>query len=326
MLLPLMDVIRFNYACLNDNSMITIIGSGKVGGDAAMFSALKRLDDQILLLDLVKGLPQGEAMDINHMLSEQGIDVEVKGSNDFADMKGSDIVVVVAGSGRKPGMTRMDLLKINASVVRSVVGEIKRHAQDAMIIPVTNPLDPMAYIAYKNSGLDRSRVIGMGGMLDLSRFKQFIHEATGYSRDSIRALVIGEHGENMLPLPRFSSVSGIPLSDILSKEEMDGLVLDTRQVAAEVISLKGATVHAPGNAISTIIESVKNDARRVIPVAAYLDGEYGHSDVTIGVPAVIGRDGINKIIELDLNDEERRVFDNGVGSVKDAIQAVVGDD
>ncbi len=325
MLLMLMDVIRFNYACLNDNSMITIIGSGKVGGDAAMFSALKRLDDQILLLDLVKGLPQGEAMDINHMLSEQGIDVEVKGSNDFADMKGSDIVVVVAGSGRKPGMTRMDLLKINASVVRSVVGEIKRHAQDAMIIPVTNPLDPMAYIAYKNSGLDRSRVIGMGGMLDLSRFKQFIHEATGYSRDSIRALVIGEHGENMLPLPRFSSVSGIPLSDILSKEEMDGLVLDTRQVAAEVISLKGATVHAPGNAISTIIESVKNDARRVIPVAAYLDGEYGHSDVTIGVPAVIGRDGINKIIELDLNDEERRVFDNGVGSVKDAIQAVVGD-
>ncbi len=325
MLLPLMDVIRFNYAYLDDNSMITIIGSGKVGGDAAMFSALKRLDDQILLLDLVKGLPQGEAMDINHMLSEQGIDVEVKGSNDFADMKGSDIVVVVAGSGRKPGMTRMDLLKINASVVRSVVGEIKRHAQDAMIIPVTNPLDPMAYIAYKNSGLDRSRVVGMGGMLDLSRFKQFIHEATGYSRGSIRALVIGEHGENMLPLPRFSSVSGIPLSDILSKEEMDGLVLDTRQVAAEVISLKGATVHAPGNAISTIIESVKNDARQVIPVAAYLDGEYGHSDVTIGVPAVIGRDGINKIIELDLNDEERRVFDNGVRSVKDAIQAVVGD-
>ncbi len=320
-----MYVIKFNYVCLNSNSMITIVGSGKVGGDAALFSALRRLDDQILLLDLIKGLPQGEAMDLNHMLSEQGIDVEVKGSNDFADMKGSDIVVVVAGSGRKPGMTRMDLLKINASVVKSVVGEIKKHAQDAMIIPVTNPLDPMAYIAYKNSGLDRSRVVGMGGMLDLSRFKQFIHEATGYSRDSIRALVIGEHGENMLPLPRFSSVSGIPLSDILSKEEMDGLVLDTRQVAAEVISLKGATVHAPGNAIATIIESVKRDARQVIPVAAYLDGEYGHSDVTIGVPAVIGRDGINKIIELDLNDEERQVYDNGVRSVKNAIQAVAGD-
>ena len=301
--------------------MITIVGSGKVGGDAAMFSALKRLDDQILLLDLIKGLPQGEAMDINHMLSEQGIDVEVKGSNDFADMKGSDVVVVVAGSGRKPGMTRMDLLKINASVVKSVVGEIKKHARDAMIIPVTNPLDPMAYIAYKSSGLERNRVFGMGGMLDLSRFRQFIHEATGYSRDSIRALVIGEHGENMLPLPRFSSVSGIPLPDILSGKEMDELVINTRQVAANVIALKGATVHAPGNAISTIIDSVKRDARQVIPVAAYLDGEYGHSDVTIGVPAVIGRDGVKKIIELDLNDEERQVFDNGVKSVKDAIRS-----
>ena len=186
--------------------MITIIGSGKVGGDAALFSALKRLDDQVLLLDVVNGLPQGEAMDINHMLSEQGIDVEVKGSNDFADMQGSKIVVVVAGSGRKPGMTRMDLLKINAGVVKSVVDNIKKYANDSMIIPVTNPLDPMAYVTYKASGFEKNRVFGMGGMLDLSRFRQFIHEATGYSRDSIRALVIGEHGENMLPLPRFSSV------------------------------------------------------------------------------------------------------------------------
>ena len=203
--------------------MITIIGSGKVGGDAALFSALKRLDDQVLLLDVVNGLPQGEAMDINHMLSEQGIDVEVKGSNDFADMQGSKIVVVVAGSGRKPGMTRMDLLKINAGVVKSVVDNIKKYANDSMIIPVTNPLDPMAYVTYKASGFEKNRVFGMGGMLDLSRFRQFIHEATGYSRDSIRALVIGEHGENMLPLPRFSSVSGIPLSSFLSKEKLDEL-------------------------------------------------------------------------------------------------------
>ncbi len=192
--------------------MITIIGSGKVGGDAALFSALKKLDDQILLLDVAKGLPQGEAMDINHMLSEQGIDVEVKGSNDYEDIRGSNIVVVVAGSARKPGMTRMDLLKINASIVKSVTENIKKYADDSIIIPVSNPLDPMAYITQKVSGFDRSRVFGMGGMLDLSRFRQFIHEATGHSRDSIRGLVIGEHGENMLPLPRFSSVSGIPLS------------------------------------------------------------------------------------------------------------------
>jgi len=302
--------------------MITIIGSGKVGGSAALFSALKQLDDQILLLDVVEGLPQGEAMDINHMLSEQGIDVEVKGSNDYADMKGSNIVVVVAGSGRKPGMTRMDLLKINTSIVKSVVENIKKYADNAMIIPVTNPLDPMAYITYKVSGFDRSRIFGMGGMLDLSRFKQFIHEATGHSRDSIRALVIGEHGENMLPLPRFSSVSGIPLSSFLPKEKLDELVQNTKQVAAKVIELKGATIHAPGNAISAIVESVVRDRKQIIPVATYLDGEYGHSDVTIGVPAVIGKKGVEKIIELDLNDEERQVFEKGVESVKGAISGI----
>jgi malate dehydrogenase len=302
--------------------MITIIGSGKVGGDAALFSAVKRLDDQILLLDVVEGLPQGEAMDINHMLSEQGIDVEIKGSNNYADMKGSNIVVVVAGSGRKPGMTRMDLLKINASVVKSVVGNIKKYADNAMIIPVTNPLDPMTYVTFKVSGFDRSRIFGMGGMLDLSRFKQFIHEATGHSRDSIRALVIGEHGENMLPLPRFSSVTGIPLSSFLPKEKLDELVQNTKQVAAKVIELKGATVHAPGNAISAIVESVVRDRKQVMPVATYLDGEYGHSDVTIGVPAVIGKNGVEKIIELDLNDEEKQVFEKGVESIKGAISGI----
>jgi len=317
-----MNFIRFNYSKLTSFFMITIIGSGKVGGDAALFSALKRLDDQILLLDVAEGLPQGEAMDINHMLSEQGIDVEVKGSNNFEDMKGSKAVVVVAGSGRKPGMTRMDLLKINASIVKSVVENVKKYADDSMIIPVTNPLDPMAYITYKVSGFDRSRVFGMGGMLDLSRFRQFNHEATGHSRDSIRALVIGEHGENMLPLPRFSSVSGIPLSSFLPKEKLDELVLNTKQVAAKVIELKGATVHAPGNAISAILESVVRDRKQVIPVATYLDGEYGHSDVTIGVPAIIGKKGVEKIIELDLNDEEKQVFDKAVESVKSAISGI----
>jgi len=302
--------------------MITIIGAGKVGGEAALFSALKKLDDQILLLDIIEGLPQGEAMDINHMLSEQGIDVEVKGSNDYSDMKGSDIVVTVAGSGRKPGMTRMDLLKINAGVVKSVVENIKKYANDSMIIPVTNPLDPMAYISYKVSGFEKNRIFGMGGMLDLSRFIQFIHEATGHSRDSIRALVIGEHGENMLPLPRFSSVSGIPLTSLLSKEKLDELIQNTKQVAAKVIELKGATIHAPGNGISSIIDSVVNDRKQVIPVSTYLDGEYGYSDVTIGVPAVVGKNGVEKIVELDLNDEEKSIFQKGVESVKNAISSV----
>jgi len=299
--------------------MITIIGSGKVGAAAALFTALKKLDDQILLLDIVKGLPQGEAMDLNHMLSEKGIDVEVRGSNDYSEMKDSKIVVVVAGSGRKPGMTRMDLLKINTGIVKDVVENIKKHAKDSMIIPVTNPLDPMAHVAYKVSGFKRNRIFGMGNMLDLSRFIQFIHEATGYSRNSIRALVIGEHGENMLPLTRFSSVSGIPLTSLLTKDKLDALVQDTRQVAAKVIEQKGATIHAPGNAISTMIEAVVRDQKKVIPVATALEGEYGFSDITMGVPAVIGKNGVEKIIELELNDEEKNSLQKSVDSVKNAI-------
>ena len=191
-----------------------------------------------------------------------------------------------------------------------------------MIIPVTNPLDPMAYVAYKVSGFERNRIFGMGNMLDLSRFIQFIHEATGHSRNSIRALVIGEHGENMLPLTRFSSVSGIPLPSILSKDKLDTLVQDTRQVAAKVIEQKGATIHAPGNAISTMIEAVVRDQKKVIPVATPLDGEYGISDITMGVPAVMGKNGVEKIIELELNDEEKLYLQKSVDSVKNAISNI----
>ncbi len=299
--------------------MITIVGAGKVGGAAAISIALRNLSDEILLLDVIKGLPEGEAMDINHMLSEKGINVDVRGSSDYSDIKGSEIVVVVAGSGRKPGMTRMDLLKVNASVVKDVTENIKKYANNSIIVPVTNPLDPMAYVAFKVSGFSKNRIVGMGNMLDLSRFKQFIHESTGFSRDSIRALVIGEHGENMVPLPRFSSVAGIPLMSLLPKEKIDELVVSTREVAAKVIELKGATVHAPANGISAIVESIVRDTKQVIPVATYLDGEYGFSDVTIGVPAVVGKNGIEKIIELDLDSSEKEWFKKGVDSVKNAI-------
>ncbi len=302
--------------------MITIVGSGKVGGAAALFVALRKLSDEILLLDVVQGLPQGEAMDLNHMLSEKGIDVNIHGSNDYSEMKGSDIVVVVAGSGRKPGMTRMDLLKINSSIIKGVVENIKKYAKDSIIIPVTNPLDPMAYLTYKVSGFQKNRVFGMGGTLDLSRFIQFIHEATNFSRDSIRALVIGEHGENMLPLARYSTVSGVPLTSLLPKQKLVEIIENTRQVAAKVIELKGATVHAPGNAISSIIEAVVRDTKQVIPVATYLDGEYGYSDVTIGVPAAIGKNGVEKIIEIELNSDEKEWFKKGIDSVKTAISGL----
>jgi malate dehydrogenase len=274
------------------------------------------------LLDIIQGLPQGEAMDINHQLSERGTDAIARGSNNYEEMRGSDYVVLVAGVGRKPGMTRMDLLKTNAGIVKDVASKIASYAKDATIVVVTNPLDPMTYLALKTIGSQKNKVMGMGGMLDLSRFKSFIQEATGLSRDSIQAMVISEHGENMLPLTRFSSVGGIPLNDFISKEKSNELFEKTRKVAAEVIALKGATVYAPGNAVATMIESVAKDKKLVIPVSAYLQGEYGISDICIGVPAVIGADGVERIIELKLDAFEHDVFSKGVASVREAVKVL----
>lgn len=297
---------------------ITVIGSGKVGASAALNACLRKLGD-VLLLDIVKGLPQGEALDINHQLSELGIDCRVRGSNEYADMRGSDIIVLVAGVGRKPGMTRMDLLTTNANIIKDIANKIRSLASRAFVIVVTNPVDPMTYLTLNLLGGDKMRIMGMGNMLDLSRFKSFIHDVTGYSRGSISAMVIGEHGENMLPLPRFSSISGIPLTTFLSPEQIKTTLESTRKIAAEVISLKGATIHAPGNAIASMIESIVRDRKSVTPVSTLLEGEYGASNVCLGVPAVLGANGIEKIVELKLDSSEREIFDRGVASVKTAI-------
>jgi malate dehydrogenase len=300
---------------------ITIIGAGKVGAYAALNCGLRELDD-ILLLDIVKGLPQGEAMDINHQLSERGSDCIIRGSNNYEDMIGSEIVVVVAGMGRKPGMTRMDLLKINAEIVKDVASKIGSYAKNCNLIVVTNPLDPMTYLALKTTGISKNNVMGMGGMLDLSRFKNFIQETTKVSRHSIQAMVIGEHGENMLPLIRFSSIGGIPLNQFISNEQAKDVFDYTKKVAAEVISLKGATVFAPGNAIATMVEAILKNKKLVIPVSTLLEGEYGTNGVCIGVPAVIGANGVEKIVELQLDSFEQDIFNQGTKSIKNAISAL----
>lgn len=302
--------------------MITIVGSGKVGSSMALQIAMQEIDAEVLLLDIVKGLPQGEAMDISHVLSERGIDTHVKGSNEYGNMKGSDIVVIVAGVGRKPGMTRMDLLNTNASIVKDVAKKVTENAKDATVITVTNPLDPMTYVTLKVTKFKHNKVMGMGNMLDVSRFKSFIADATKMSRSAIDALVIGEHGENMLPLVRYSSISGIPLMKFLDGGKAKQLVEDTRKVAAEVIALKGATIYAPANAVTHMVDAIVKDRKEVMPVAAYLDGEYNAKDICIGVPAVLGKDGVEEIVELELNAEEKEWFDKGVKSVKDAISGL----
>jgi len=298
---------------------ITVIGAGRVGSSVAINCSLRELGD-VMLLDIVEGLPQGEAMDINHQLAERGIDFTVSGSNNYEDMKGSEFVIVVAGVGRKPGMTRMDLLKTNADIVKGVCNKIKSFAHDSKIIVVTNPLDPLTYLVIKSLQGQRNKIMGMGGMLDLSRFKEHISTVTRISRESIQAMVISEHGENMLPLVRFSSMGGIPLREFITPEQSEDLATKTKKIAAEVISLKGATVYAPGNAVSTMVESIVKNKRTILPVSALLEGEYGYSDVCIGVPCVLGNEGIEKIIELKLNENELKVFDLGIQSVKGAIK------
>lgn len=283
---------------------------------------VERNVDDVTLIDIIPGLPEGEALDLSHMAAELGIDRKITGSNDYAALKGSDIVVVTAGLARKPGMTRMDLLQKNAGIIKSVAAEVAKYSPECVLIMVTNPLDAMTYFALKTTGFKKNRVFGMGGMLDLSRFKQLLSEELNVSRSSIDALVLGEHGESMTPVPSFSSVSGIPLTNFLSDEQLDLAIDKTRKIAAEVIAKKGATFYAPGNGIARMVEAVRYDKKALLPVSAYLEGEYGLSGLCIGVPAIIGRDGVEKIIELDLQGKEKESFMKGAATLKEAIAAL----
>lgn len=298
--------------------MITIVGAGRIGSSVASSLITRGLDD-ILLVDIIEGLPQGEALDLGHMAASYGIDVSLRGTNDFKDIEGSDIVVVTAGLPRRPGMTRLDLLQKNTRIINDISFKIAEYAPKSIVLMVTNPLDMMTYVALKVTGFHTQRVFGMGGMLDSARFRYFISEALGASRSSIQALVIGEHGESMLPLPKHSTVSGKPLTELMSSEDINVVVEKTRKTAADVIALKGGTVYAPGSAVGEMIESITKDKKEVMPLSAYLNGEYGVKDLCIGVPAVLGREGIKSIKELQLEEDEETVFMKGVETLKKAV-------
>ena len=299
--------------------MITIIGSGKVGVSVAIQVVTREIED-LTLIDVVKGLPQGEAMDLRHMASAQGANVRIEGSNDYDKMRSSDLVVVTAGFGRKPGQTRLDLLKQNAEIVGAIAKEISKYAPNAKVLVVTNPLDPMAYLTYKVTGFERERVFGMGGLLDSARFTEFIVQELKVAYESVQSMVIGEHGESMVPLPRYTSVNGVPLTDLLKANQIDQLVDKTRKVAIEVISLKGATLHGPGACVSKMIESVIRDKKTLLPASVYLDGEYGVRDLFVGTPIILGRQGVERIIELEIDATERDMFIKGVQALREAAQ------
>jgi malate dehydrogenase len=299
--------------------MISIIGAGKVGSTAA-FSILGFRTSDVVLVDIAENLAQGEALDMMQAAPAIEFDGKIKGTSDFSQVRGSELVIVTAGQPRQPGMSRVDLAAKNAKIVKSVVKEVVQYCPDCKLMIVTNPVDVMTYVAYRESGFERKRVFGMGNILDTLRFRSYIAMELGVSREDIRGLVIGEHGDSMVPLVRYASVSGIPITELMNNQQIDKVVNLTRSSGSDVIRLKGATTYAPGAVIAIMADAVLKGRNRVMGVSTYLQGEYGFSDVSIGVPCVLGKNGVERILELNLDPHARIELENSVASVNDVIK------
>lgn len=285
---------------------VTVVGSGFVGATAAMRVVQKGLADDVVTIDIVEGLPQGLALDMRQSSPIEGFEPNIRGTNDYADTAGSDVVVITAGLPRQPGMSRMDLLEKNAGIVRGVVGSIAQHSPNAILIVVTNPLDEMTYLASQVSGFPKERVMGMAGVLDSARLRWFIAEELGVSPSQVEAMTLGSHGEAMVPLPRQATVGGKPLTELVDDATLERLYQRTRDAGAEIVGLlkKGSAYYAPSAAIAQMVNAIAGDTKDVLPVCAWTTGQYGISDVYVGVPARLGAAGVEEIVELDLNDDE----------------------
>jgi malate dehydrogenase len=308
-------------------SRIALIGGGQIGGTLAHLIGLKELGDAILF-DIVEGLPQGKTLDIAQSGPVEGFDAKFKGTNSYADIAGADVVIVTAGVPRKPGMSRDDLLGINLKVMSAVGEGIKTHAPNAFIICITNPLDAMVWALRQFCGLPHHKVVGMAGVLDSARFRHFLAEDLKVSVEDVSAFVLGGHGDTMVPMPRFSTVAGIPLPELvkmgwITQARLDQLTQRTRDGGAEIVGLlkTGSAFYAPASSAIAMAESYLRDKKRVLPCAAYVDGKYGLKDLYVGVPVVIGAGGAERIVELDLTKDERAMFDKSVDSVKGLIEA-----
>ncbi len=292
-------------------SKVTVVGAGNVGATCANVLAVNEVANEIVLIDIKEGLAEGKAMDIMQTAQLMGFDSVVKGvTNDYSQTAGSDVVVITSGLPRKPGMTREELIGVNSNIVKSVAQNILKYSPDTILVIVSNPMDPMAYLSLKTLGLPRNRVIGMGGALDSSRFKYFLSQAIGCNANEVEGLVIGGHGDTtMIPLARLATYKGMPVSNFLSAEALDEVVQSTMVGGATLTKLLGTSAWmAPGAAASYLVESIVKDQKKMIVCATYLDGEYGMKDITIGVPVIIGKNGIERIVELELNDDEKAKF------------------
>jgi malate dehydrogenase len=299
---------------------ISIIGAGFVGATAAHWAAEKELGD-VVLVDILEGIPQGKALDLFEAAPVEGFDARVVGSNGYDETRDSNVVIITSGVPRKPGMNREDLLEINKKVIESVVAQVVERSPQAVLIMVTNPLDTMTYLAFKKSGFPKQRVIGMAGILDTARFKAFIAMELGVSVEDIQALLLGGHGDEMVPLPRYTTISGIPLSQFLRKETIDRLVDRTRKGGGEIVNLlkTGSAFYAPSAAAIQMTEAILKDKKRILPCCVYLDGEYGLKEICFGVPVRLGADGAEAIIELQLTEEEKKLVAKSAESVKKSI-------
>jgi len=303
---------------------ITVVGAGHVGATCSQLLALKELAREVILVDIAEGIPQGKGLDQWESAPIEGFDARVSGSNDYESSAGADIFIVTAGIARKPGMSRDDLLKTNAGVITSVTKEIKRLAPDSIIIIVTNPLDVMAQVALEVSGFPRERVIGMAGVLDTARYRSFIALELDVSIEDIQALVLGGHGDTMVPLASYTSVSGIPLTQLLSQDRIDALVERTRKGGGEIVAyLKtGSAYYAPAAATVQMAEAIVKDKRRILPCAAWLQGEYGMKDLFLGVPCLLGENGLERIIEVELDEEEKASLQASAEAVRSTVAAL----
>ncbi len=299
---------------------VTIVGSGNVGATATFYIAERGLAD-VVMLDVKEGMPQSKALDATHCAPLRNYDVSITGSNDFSAMAGSDVVVITAGLPRKPGMSREDLLNINAKIVAGVSENIARYAPNAIVIVVSNPLDIMTYVAWKVTGFGIRRVMGMAGVLDSTRFRYFIAEELGVSPRDVQSLVLGGHGDEMVPLPEYSTVGGIPITELMTPKRIEELVVRTRKGGGEIVGhLKtGSAFYAPAASTTEMVESILRDNKRILPVAAYLRGEYGIKGYFIGVPALLGANGIEKILEIPIEDRWVEQMRKSAELVEDTI-------
>jgi malate dehydrogenase len=302
---------------------ITVVGAGNVGATTAQRLAERDYAD-IVLVDIIEGMPQGKALDLLEAGPIEGYDTYLIGANDYEPTKDSDIVIITSGVARKPGMSRDELLSTNAKIVEDVTRQVAAASPDAIIIVVSNPLDAMVHVAHKVSGFPANRVMGMAGVLDSARFRTFVAQELGVSIEDVHAFVLGGHGDQMVPLPRYATVAGIPITEILPKDTIDRIVQRTRDGGAEIVQLlkQGSAYYAPSSSIAEMVDAIVLDKKRVMPVAAYLNGEYGISGIFMGVLAVIGAGGVEKIWEINLTDEERSQLMASAEAVKKLIQAL----